>query len=83
MQIKSKFIDFLKKKDFSYTIDIDEDGCLLGGAPCSLIEVYQLIALMETASAYEVSVNFYQTTRSNNPESSHLRNRRRDNLKSH
>jgi hypothetical protein len=27
---------------------------------------------MEPASTYETSVNFYQTTRSNNPEDSHL-----------
>jgi hypothetical protein len=41
-----------------------EDGCLLG----------DLIALMmEAASTYETSLNFYQTTRHNNPEGSHLR----------
>jgi hypothetical protein len=48
-------------------------------APCSLVEVYRrllapssgrsLIALMmEAASTSEMSVNFYQTTRRNNPE---------------
>jgi hypothetical protein len=53
-------------------------------APCSLVEVYRrfrgtwtwrclLIALMmETASSSETSVNWYQTTRRNNPEDSHL-----------
>jgi hypothetical protein len=54
-----------------------EDDCLLGCcAPCSLVEVYQrasiirLIALMmEAASASET---FYQTTRRDNPEDSHL-----------
>jgi hypothetical protein len=39
--------------------------------------------MMEAASASETSVNFYQTTRRNNPDDSHLHNRRRDNLKSH
>jgi hypothetical protein len=69
-------------------------------APCYLIDVYRrlkgscclhhqgdhlLIALMmEAASTSEKSVNFYQTTRCNNPEDSHLRTRcYRENLKSH
>jgi hypothetical protein len=38
--------------------------------------------MMEAASTSEASVNFHQTTRRNNPEDSHLRNRRRENLKS-
>jgi hypothetical protein len=38
--------------------------------------------MMEEASTPETSVNFYQTTRRNNPEDSHLRTRRRENLKS-
>jgi hypothetical protein len=43
-----------------------------------------LIALMmEASSTSETSVNFYQTTRRNNTEDSHLRTRRRKNLKSH
>jgi hypothetical protein len=42
-------------------------------APCSLVEVYRLIVLMlETASTSETSVYFYQTTRRNIPEDSHL-----------
>jgi hypothetical protein len=36
----------------------------------------------EVASTSEASVSFYQTTRRNNPEDSHLRTRRRENLKS-
>jgi hypothetical protein len=40
-------------------------------------------AMMEAASTSETSVNFYQTTRRNNPEDSHLHTRRRENLKSH
>jgi hypothetical protein len=31
-----------------------------------------IISLMEAASAYETSMNFYQTIRRNNPEDSHL-----------
>jgi hypothetical protein len=38
-------------------------------APCSLVEVIALI--MEAASTSETLVNFYQTTRCNNPEDSH------------
>jgi hypothetical protein len=50
-------------------------------APCPLVEVYRrfrgvtasIIALMiEAASASKSSVNFYQTTRRNNPEGSHI-----------
>jgi hypothetical protein len=54
-------------------------------APCSLVEVYRrfrrlqtfyhqkIIALMmEAASTSETPVNFYQTTRHNNPEEIHL-----------
>jgi hypothetical protein len=43
-----------------------------------------LIALMmEAGSSSETAVNVYQTTRRNNPEDSHLRTCRRENLKSH
>jgi hypothetical protein len=43
-----------------------------------------MIALMmKEASTSETSVNFYQTTRRNNPEDSHPHSRRRENLKSH
>jgi hypothetical protein len=38
--------------------------------------------LMEAAVTSETSVNFYQTTRRNNPEDIHLHTRRRVNLKS-
>jgi hypothetical protein len=37
----------------------------------------------EAASTYEMSVKFYQTTRRNKPEDSHLHTRRPRNLKSH
>jgi hypothetical protein len=43
-----------------------------------------IIALMmEAARNSETLVNFYQTTRSNSPEDSHLRTRRREKLKSY
>jgi hypothetical protein len=43
-----------------------------------------LIALMmEAAKTFETLVNFYQTTRRYNPEASHLRTHRRENLKSY
>jgi hypothetical protein len=38
---------------------------------------------METVSSSKTSVNFYQTTRRNDPEDSHLLTRHRENLKSH
>jgi hypothetical protein len=38
---------------------------------------------MEAASTSETLVNFYQTTRRNVPEDSHLHIRRHENLKSH
>jgi hypothetical protein len=39
--------------------------------------------MTEAASTSETSVSFYQTTRCNIPEDSHLHTRRRENLKSH
>jgi hypothetical protein len=39
--------------------------------------------MMEAASTSETSVNFYQTTRRNIPEDSHLHIRRSEKLKSH
>jgi hypothetical protein len=48
-------------------------------APCSLT----IPMMMEAASTSETLENFYQTTRSNNPEDSHLHTRRRENLKFH
>jgi hypothetical protein len=39
--------------------------------------------MMEAVSISETSVHFYQTTRRNIPADSHLRTRRRENLKSH
>jgi hypothetical protein len=39
--------------------------------------------MMEAASTSETMVNFYQATRRNNQEDSHLHIRRRENLKSH
>jgi hypothetical protein len=63
-------------------------------APCSRAEIdrritgayclhYKDIALMmEAASTFETSVIFYQTTRRNIPEDSHLYTGRRENPKS-
>jgi hypothetical protein len=60
-------------------------------APCSLVEVYQRFRGPcclhhqgdEVARTSETLVNFYQTTRRYNPEDSHLRTHRRENLKSY
>jgi hypothetical protein len=38
---------------------------------------------MEAAKTFETLVNFYQITRRYNPEDSHLRTHRRENLKSY
>jgi hypothetical protein len=53
-------------------------------APCSLVEIdLRFIAMnMEAVSNSETSVNFYETTRLNIPEDSHLHIRGRENLKS-
>jgi hypothetical protein len=47
-------------------------------APCRVITL-----MMEAARASETLVNFYQTTWCYNPEDSHLRTHRRENLKSY
>jgi hypothetical protein len=45
-------------------------------APCSFVDIYRAIALMmEAVSTSETSVKFYQTTRRNNLEDSHLNQR--------
>jgi hypothetical protein len=46
-------------------------------APCSLVEIYRrfrgaCVLMIEATSISETSINFYQTTRRNNPEDSHL-----------
>jgi hypothetical protein len=57
-------------------------------APCGLVEDYKrfrgpcLALMMEAARTSETLVNFYQTTRRYNPEDSHLRTHRRENLES-
>jgi hypothetical protein len=45
-------------------------------------KLYFIALMMEAASTSETSVKFYQTTRRNNSEDSHLHTRRRENLKS-
>jgi hypothetical protein len=68
---------------YKYT---NEDGSLLGCSAevlaASIIRA-MITLMMEAASTSETSVNFYQTTRRYNPEDSHLRTRRRENLKSY
>jgi hypothetical protein len=44
---------------------------------------YIIALMMEAACTSEPSVNFYQTTRRNNPEDNYLHTRGRENLKSH
>jgi hypothetical protein len=46
-------------------------------APCVIM------VMMAAVSSSKTSVNFYQTTRRNVPEDSHLHTRRRENPKSH
>jgi hypothetical protein len=48
-------------------------------APCSAL----IALMMEAARTSETLINFYQTTRRYNPEDSHLRTHRRENLKSY
>jgi mannose/fructose-specific phosphotransferase system component IIA len=59
--------------------------------PCSLVNftgvsevltALNITLMMEAASTSETSANFYQTTRRNIPEDSHLHTRRREQLKS-
>jgi hypothetical protein len=54
-------------------------------APYSLAEVYRRLrgACLRHKSASETSINYYQTTRRNKSEDSHLQTQRRENLKSH
>jgi hypothetical protein len=49
----------------------------------SIISAMTEALMMEAASTTEKPVNFYQTTRCNNPEDSHLHTHRRENTKSH
>jgi hypothetical protein len=61
-----------------------EDGCLLLCYAVLAASIIRTIGLMmEAAKTSEMSVNVYQTIRRNNPEDSHLRPHRRENLKPH
>jgi hypothetical protein len=46
-------------------------------------DVFAAFIIRALTNASETSVNFYQTTRRNNPEDSHLHTRRRENIKSY
>jgi hypothetical protein len=48
-----------------------------------VVWLWVIALIMEAAGTSEVSVNFYQTTRRNNPENSHLHTHRCENLKSY
>jgi hypothetical protein len=48
-----------------------------------LVNFYLIALMMEAGRTSETLVNFYQTTRRYNPEDSHLRTHRRENLKSY
>jgi hypothetical protein len=50
---------------------------------CSFIPAKMTALMMEAARTSETLVNFYQTIRLYNPEDSHLRTHRRENLKSY
>jgi hypothetical protein len=66
------------------TVFMYEDDCLL--ACCAVSSGRSLPTFrkcVEAASTSETSVNFYQSTRRNIPEDSHLHTCRRENLKSH
>jgi hypothetical protein len=43
--------------------------------------VSTIVLMMEAVCTSEMSVNFYETTRLNNPEGCNLKTRRRENLK--
>jgi hypothetical protein len=64
---------------------VNEDGFLLGCR--SLVDVSEVLAASVIRAmsliALMMMVNFYQTTRRYNPEDSHLRTHRRENLKSY
>jgi hypothetical protein len=60
----------------------NEDGCLLGCSAVCCLHHQGIALMMEAARTSETLVNFFQTTRRYNPEDSHLRTHRRENLKS-
>jgi hypothetical protein len=61
-----------------------EDGCLLG---CCIVLSGRILPTFQSCllplSSELTLVNFYQTTRRNNPEDSHIHTCHRENLKSH
>jgi hypothetical protein len=65
------------------TADIMKITVLWDVAPCSLVEVYRRFRGACCPHHPETLVNFYKSTRRNNPEDSRLHTPRRENLKSH
>jgi hypothetical protein len=49
----------------------------------AIIRALTHLLMMKAVNSSETLVNFYQTTRCNIPEDSHLHTRRRENMKSH
>jgi hypothetical protein len=64
-------------------INTNTQGLLDASTEVGPAERWLITLMIEAASTCETSVNFYQTTRRNNPEDSHIHTRRRENLISH
>jgi hypothetical protein len=60
-----------------------QDQIFVFGGEITVTKGTAIALMMEAESISETSVHFYQTTRRNNPEDSHLHTSRRENLKSH
>jgi hypothetical protein len=71
---KSKVKIFVKKYEAGFFLQILNIQ--------KMAAFWAIALMMEAARTSETSVNFYQTSRRYNPEDSHLRTHRRENLKS-
>jgi hypothetical protein len=63
---------------------VEGDGFTSAGywSKIQVVRRWLIALMMEAESTSETSENFYQTTRRNNPEDSHLHTRRRENMNS-
>jgi hypothetical protein len=52
-------------------------------APCGMVKFTDVSEVLAASIMKATVINFYQTTRRNNPEERHFHNRRHENLKSH